>query len=160
MISNFALQDTGRKLIVHKTLRRRLWRLLNMLCTINLRPVSTGLGNYCHMKLLLWCFSGFKQLSAFQKKRIVLVNFHVFLYPSNIYLFNINSRNTRNMFTVNDIDTKTAPLMSLRCFYCWPWTFFTPFSVFVLLILRIYLSPRTMASNCFTKGSKKFRVWH
>ena len=101
MISNFALQDTGRTLIVHKTLRRRLWRLLNMLCTINLRPVSTGLGNYCHMKLLLWCFSGFKQLSAFQKKRTVLVNFHVFLYPSNIYLFNINSRNTRNMFKVN-----------------------------------------------------------
>ena len=146
MISNFALLDTG--------------RLLNMLCTINLCPVSSGLGNYCHMKLLLWCFSDFKQLSAFQKKRTVLVNFHVFLYPSNIYLFNINSRNTRNMFKVNDKDTRTAPLMSLRCLYSWPWTFFTPFSVFVLLILSIYLSPRTMASNCFTKGSKKFRVWH
>ena len=31
--------DTGRKLNVHKTFRRRL---LNVLCTFNLRPVSTG----------------------------------------------------------------------------------------------------------------------
>ena len=34
--------DTGRKLNVHKTLRRRPGRLLNVLCTFNLRPVSIG----------------------------------------------------------------------------------------------------------------------
>ena len=34
--------DKGRKLNVHKTLRRRPGRLLNVLCTFNLRPVSTG----------------------------------------------------------------------------------------------------------------------
>ena len=34
--------DTGRKLNVHKTFRSRPWRLLNVLCTFNLRPVSTG----------------------------------------------------------------------------------------------------------------------
>ena len=34
---------TGRKLIVHKTFRRRLGRLLNILCTFNLSPVSTGI---------------------------------------------------------------------------------------------------------------------
>ena len=34
--------DTGRKLNVHKTFRRRPGRLLNVLCTCNLRPVSTG----------------------------------------------------------------------------------------------------------------------
>ena len=34
--------DTGRKLNVHKTFRRRPKRLLNVLCTFNLRPVSTG----------------------------------------------------------------------------------------------------------------------
>ena len=34
--------DTGRKLIVHKTFRRRPGRLLNVLCTFSLRPVSTG----------------------------------------------------------------------------------------------------------------------
>ena len=34
--------DTGRKLNVHKTFRRRPGRLLNVLFTFNLRPVSTG----------------------------------------------------------------------------------------------------------------------
>ena len=33
---------TGRKLNVHKAFRRRPGRLLNVLCTFNLRPVSTG----------------------------------------------------------------------------------------------------------------------
>ena len=36
--------DTGRKLNVHKTFIRRLRLLLNVLCTFNLRPVSTGYG--------------------------------------------------------------------------------------------------------------------
>ena len=39
--------DTGRKLNVHKTLRRRPGHLLKVLCTFNLRPVSTGYGHYC-----------------------------------------------------------------------------------------------------------------
>ena len=34
--------DTGRKLNVHKTFRRRPGRLLNVLCRFDLRPVSTG----------------------------------------------------------------------------------------------------------------------
>ena len=34
--------DTGRKLNVHKTFRRRPGRLLNVLCTFNLRLVPTG----------------------------------------------------------------------------------------------------------------------
>ena len=34
--------DTRRKLNVHKTFRRRPGRLLNVLCTFNLPPVSTG----------------------------------------------------------------------------------------------------------------------
>ena len=33
--------DAGRKLNVHRTFRRRPGRLLNVLCTFNLRPVST-----------------------------------------------------------------------------------------------------------------------
>ena len=33
---------TGRKLNIRKTLRRRPRRLLNVLCTFNLRPVSAG----------------------------------------------------------------------------------------------------------------------
>ena len=39
LFSNMNPVDTGRKLNVHKTFRRRL---LNLLCTFNLRPVSTG----------------------------------------------------------------------------------------------------------------------
>ena len=35
--------DTGRKWNVHQTFRRRPGRLLNVLCTFSLRPVSTGL---------------------------------------------------------------------------------------------------------------------
>ena len=34
--------DTGRKLNVHKTFRRRPRRLQNVLCTFNLRPLPTG----------------------------------------------------------------------------------------------------------------------
>ena len=40
--SNCTPVDTGRKLNVRKTLRRRPGRLLNVLCAFNLRPVSTG----------------------------------------------------------------------------------------------------------------------
>ena len=38
----FTPVDTGRKLNVRKTFKRRPGRLLNVLCTCNLRPVSTG----------------------------------------------------------------------------------------------------------------------
>ena len=34
--------DTGRKVNVHKTFRRRPGRILNLLCTFNERPVPTG----------------------------------------------------------------------------------------------------------------------
>ena len=46
---------TGRKLNVHKTFRRHPGRLLNVLCTFNLRPVSTGITetNHCCGKLRL-----------------------------------------------------------------------------------------------------------
>ena len=39
--------DTGLKLNVHKTFRRRPGRLLNVLCTFNLLPVSTGKHRFC-----------------------------------------------------------------------------------------------------------------
>ena len=41
--------DTGRKLNVHKTFRKRPGRLLNVLCTFNLRPVSTGYASRPHV---------------------------------------------------------------------------------------------------------------
>ena len=42
MAVSLAPVDTGRKLNVHKTFRRRPGSLLNVLCTFNLHPVSTG----------------------------------------------------------------------------------------------------------------------
>ena len=39
--SNYPV-NTGRKLNVHKTFRKRPGRLMNVLCTLNLRPASTG----------------------------------------------------------------------------------------------------------------------
>ena len=53
--------DTGRKLNAHKTFRRRPGRLLNVLCTFNLRPVSTGYGSsfslsfYSHFRTFFCC---------------------------------------------------------------------------------------------------------
>ena len=46
--------DTGPKLNVHKTFRRRLGRLLNVSCTFNLRAVSTGLVTYGFLKKLFY----------------------------------------------------------------------------------------------------------
>ena len=40
--TNFPI-DPGRKPNVHITFRRRQGRLLNVLCTFNLRPLPTGL---------------------------------------------------------------------------------------------------------------------
>ena len=44
--------DTGRKLNVHKTFRRRPGRLLNVLCTFDLCHVSTG-STFAN---IFWCF--------------------------------------------------------------------------------------------------------
>ena len=46
--------DTGRKLNVHKTFRKRPERLLNVLCTFNLRPVSTGQNPVKHLRRSIW----------------------------------------------------------------------------------------------------------
>ena len=48
------LKVTGRKLNVHKTFRRPPGRLLNVLCTVNLQPVSRG---YSAMNLVYFIFT-------------------------------------------------------------------------------------------------------
>ena len=52
---------TGRKLNVHEAFRKRPGRLLNVLCTFSLRPVSTGIMMVRHgqKKLMLQCFWSF-----------------------------------------------------------------------------------------------------
>ena len=42
IVERYLPVDTGRKLNLHKTFKRRPGRHLNVLCTFNLRPVSTG----------------------------------------------------------------------------------------------------------------------
>ena len=64
--------DSGHKLNVHKTFRRRSGRLLNVLCTFSLRLVSTGVykpfknfvnglkdfgGNYFKIKGIIFFYS-------------------------------------------------------------------------------------------------------
>ena len=56
MLKDFPV-DTGRKLNVHKTFKRRPGRLLNVLCTFSLRPGCTGFVNLT--KLFLHTFSQF-----------------------------------------------------------------------------------------------------
>ena len=61
--------DTGRKLNVHKTFRRRPGRLLNVLCMFNLRPVSTGV------------------VSTLRRLELHFLNFEIVLLPrSNLWL--------------------------------------------------------------------------
>ena len=49
--------DTGRKLNVHKMFRRRPGRLLNVLCTFNLGPVSTGVHSHIDLNENLFCLT-------------------------------------------------------------------------------------------------------
>ena len=56
--------DTGRKLNVHKTFRRRPGRLLNVLCMFNLRPVSTGV------------------VSTLRRLELHFLNFEIVLLPA------------------------------------------------------------------------------
>ena len=58
--------DTGGKLNVHKTFRRRPGRLLNVLCRFNLLPVSTG---QIHMALRWFPDSSKKAIDVFSIKR-------------------------------------------------------------------------------------------
>ena len=59
--------DIGRKFNVHKSFRRRPGRLLNVLCTFNLRPVSTGL---CAVTNIF--FSFFFLLSGFSSQTLTI----------------------------------------------------------------------------------------
>ena len=65
---------TGRQLNVHKTFRRRPGRLMNVLCTFNLRPVSTG----------MWLVSGVSLNAILSKVNEWLINIYYILYSTNI----------------------------------------------------------------------------
>ena len=59
--------DTGRKLNVHKTFRRRPGRLLNVLCKFNLRPVSTGFETCFCLKKISRYYSWTKYSTAINR---------------------------------------------------------------------------------------------
>ena len=80
--------DTGRKLNVHKMFRRRSGRLLNVLCSFNLRPVSTGLKTFDWVLITPLCNSK--------------------TFPADIYLLKVNSRNTRTRYEIcSELTIKT-----------------------------------------------------
>ena len=56
--------DTGRKLNVHKTFRRRPGRLLNVLCTFNLGPVSTGVLTVLPRYIYFYCRNKITKITA------------------------------------------------------------------------------------------------
>ena len=75
--------DTGRKLNVHKTFRRRLGHFLNVLCTFNLRPVSMG-----NVMMQVW------ELQLFRMKNL-RVHFHIFCSLQN------KSLSARKLFPIS-----------------------------------------------------------
>ena len=95
--------DTGCKLNVNETFRIRPWRVLNVLCAFNLRPVSTG------------------NMLVFSLKLFIKVE-----YRAVIYLFEVNNANTRNVWNLFYINNKDTPVTLFWCIYCWLWTDFTP----------------------------------
>ena len=95
--------DTGRKLKVHKMFRRRPGRLLNVLCTFNLRPVSTGNAAQ-HTKLE-------NSLSAKRTKRSLQLAsvYHLILFYVSFewYSLSWNSFDTIYELSLTKLDLKT-----------------------------------------------------
>ena len=86
---NFSV-DTGRKLNVHKSFRRRPRRLLNVLCTLDLRPVSTGLKTV--LEKSMYVFLRYATNTALTHTNFLKsVSFHISgtLYSGGIYPWNL-----------------------------------------------------------------------
>ena len=85
--------DTGRKLNVHKTFRRRPGRLLNVSCTFNLRPVSTG-------QSLFRIFLAKLDLRSILKGRdgteSIIVGKRILVYFAGLLIKEINARDSEN----------------------------------------------------------------
>ena len=108
--------DTGRKLNVHKTFRGRPGRLLNVLCTFNLRPVS-----------MRWSLPAFYK--SFEKSK------SKWLTPQFQYILIVLNMDTQEKQTVQkfrskdilkfDLSEKSLKLVSTPHFvYNFPWKSF------------------------------------
>ena len=68
-----------------------------------------------------------------------------------------------NMFKVNNKDTRTTPLPSFWCLYCWLWTYFTPCSVSIFNFEQVnadWVSSGFLSfwDHCTKKWSFPFRI--
>ena len=83
--------DTGRKLNAHKTFRRLPGRLLNVLCTSNLRPVSTG--SIFFIFGSLWYFITKCDISVYHKmwQKFITKCVSVLITKCNSFIRNYNS---------------------------------------------------------------------
>ena len=97
--------DAGRKLSLYKTFRRRPGRLLNVLCTFTLRPVSTGyhtetsplicraLNALTHFITLAPFYTPFASISI-SKEKLALTNIKIFHenWPGGVLFFSKNKQ--------------------------------------------------------------------
>ena len=73
--------------------------------------------------------------------------------PANIPLFEVNSRSTRKSCEICSKSTIKSP-ESFWCFYCSPWSYFTPFLVFLL----VTLNKKMLAGILENTGWKSFTL--
>ena len=102
--------DTGLKLNVHKTFIRRPGRLLNVLCTFNLRPVSTA---FILVKIhSLWRFvAKFVSNIWMVIRKIRILNVQLRNYPANFFVFqHVFKMSWRRLHRNNFSSSKTSVL--------------------------------------------------
>ena len=93
-VSKNLLLDTGRKLNVHKTFRRRLRRLLSVLCTFSLRPASREgiLASFtpCLVSQMQWLlkWAGHRKCSSILQEKFCFR----FVNPNRMYGQQINQK--------------------------------------------------------------------
>ena len=119
-IQSFYPLDTGRKLNVHKTFRRRLGRLLNVLCTFNLRTVSTG-QDYCSFINVHECCKWSKSIKFFAKIINMVINFnHGTCYSKKYFFYILSMENLLITAVDGSIQLKKSDL----CHYQLSWSYY------------------------------------
>ena len=107
--------ETGRKLNVHKTFRRRPGRLLNVFCTFNLRPVSTGLVTSLifYFSLLVWPNS--KQAHIYSLYLTFLLNDSVNFFWRQSICQGVSVLSSNSNVEDNEDCTREDYFLSLLC---------------------------------------------
>ena len=98
MMATFSV-DTGHKLNVHKTFRRRPGRLLKVMCKFDLRPVSRG-GVIEWMTLPVSIVKIIKQFFIAYSQFVFNFMYLINLFYHKIHLFALTYENFRRMETL------------------------------------------------------------